>query len=274
MAIAVCLEIPALENFSVRMPGYGVFEAIRTTLQKVPSNCDLGIDLLALIQSALAPLRPFIDVLELLLAIVNCIFAIKTAVTRLSPGPIVGCLRNLREALDKVLQHIPPIPWLRMIADILRLLIITVNCLLDLLADFDRQILRIQNMIARSSQLNDDNLSFIAECTEKKLRAVEINALHIMRTVSVLMTAVLVLLNVFQGGSEVEEIIQSQSEMQQQINDAISGATVFPSLQERADFLVTTRTALERAFKIVATPLGETLGVPLSAPPTFVSQQV
>jgi len=271
MAIAICLDLdPQIDNQTIRFIG-AELEEIRAFVARIADNCERSINLIQLLSTALMPLRPLIDILELLLAIVNCIFAAKKAVSQLSPAPLIGCISNLREALEKVLSNIPPLPWLRMMADIIRSLIFIVDCLIDNLRDIDAQLERIQRLVARANELSDENMRFVAACATQHVQGLQSNSLNIMRSIGVLLTTFLAIVAIFKGGSELEDVLAGQSQTQQDISNALADPAELPGLDIMLGFLLDIRSALVVAYRIVATPIGEVLGLPPAEQPTFVS---
>lgn len=80
--------------------------------------------LLASLNSALAPLVPFLNVLDVIKAIFDCIQAIPDA---LGPPPdpsgIIACMPALVEKVNKLLELIPPFPIFKLVKGILEVII-------------------------------------------------------------------------------------------------------------------------------------------------------
>jgi hypothetical protein len=64
-------------------------------------------ELLAQANTALAPLTPFFNVIDVFKAVLDCITSIPEAILTLNPEPIVSCIVNLTKAIDKLLALIP-----------------------------------------------------------------------------------------------------------------------------------------------------------------------
>lgn len=64
-------------------------------------------ELLAQANTALAPLTPFFNMIDVFKAVLDCITAIPEAILTLNPQPVIECVVNLTKAIDKLLALIP-----------------------------------------------------------------------------------------------------------------------------------------------------------------------
>lgn len=123
--------------------------------------------LLAQVNTALAPLTPFFDVLDLLVAIVNCIKAIPDSLgPPPNPQPIVDCLKGLAEALEKILGLIPPLSILKMIKSILLAIAAALLGIRNKIAAIADQAERILQAATAAAALGNLELAAIADCAQ------------------------------------------------------------------------------------------------------------
>jgi hypothetical protein len=75
----------------------------------IPDPSELVLQLFTQLNAALSPLMPFFRVLDVLIAIFDCITAIPKAIFPPNPAPIIQCLVHLSEAIAEVVKLIPVI---------------------------------------------------------------------------------------------------------------------------------------------------------------------
>ena len=141
MSVVICVPIQDIEDtlaaLRIRLPGLGALQALREALDKLPSPSQAVGQFMSMIDSALQPLRQIISVMEMLLAIINCLEAVYDAVSELSPDPIVDCINNLSTIISRLAEYIPPVPYMRAIADICLVMIRYCDEILRTLQDID-----------------------------------------------------------------------------------------------------------------------------------------
>lgn len=128
--------------------------------------------LLGQINSALAPLTPFFDAVDVIKAIADCVQAIPDA---LGPPPdptgILNCIPGLVSALDKLLQLIPPIPLFVLIAEILDVLIAALVAFRSQIERLIAKQIRILASATRAAQLGNLQLAIAVDCANGNLEA-------------------------------------------------------------------------------------------------------
>lgn len=127
--------------------------------------------LLGQINTALVPLAPFFDMLDLFKAIFDCIQAIPDCITQLNPGNLLNCIPHLAKAVNKLLALIPPFPIFVMVKGILRTIIVGLQGVkLKLKALIDHA-LRISRAGLRAAQTGNLNLQAVVDCAAGNLDA-------------------------------------------------------------------------------------------------------
>lgn len=139
---------------------------------------DLGDDgdilknLLGQINSALAPLTPFFNVLDVIKAIADCIQAIPDC---LGPPPdpsgIIDCIPNLMEKVNKLLKLLPAMSVPAMVKSILDVIIRSLHALRAELVAMIAQRQRILDAGIKAAALGNIELQALLDCAEGNLDA-------------------------------------------------------------------------------------------------------
>lgn len=175
-AEAICLVLePGPGEICVRFPGGATL--------CVSADVDTG-ELGSIIKSFLgelnagmAGLSPFFTMLDVIVAIVNCVKAIKEAVAGTPPDPtkIVQCLPNLLEALDKLLSLQPALSIPGLIKSVLLVLVTGLQGLRNELSALIAQELRVAAAETRGAVTGNIQLQAIADCARNQLDAQFVN---------------------------------------------------------------------------------------------------
>ena len=156
MSIPACAHIgPLPEPFTLPMPGGIELERI---------------NLMEVIQPALAPLMPVFELVDTVVAVFKCIQAIPAA---LGPPPdptkLGSAVPELAEKVDKLLRLLPQVSVPIMVVRLVDLVIDTLTTARDQLAQLELQETRIAATVDRAAQLRDGGLLAIAECARGNL---------------------------------------------------------------------------------------------------------
>ncbi len=153
MALPICIEIPEIPDpFDITLPGGVQIEHIK---------------LAEIIQPALTPIVPMLDIVDTLVAMFNCIKAIPDS---LGPPPdptvISTCLPDLAEKVAKLMRLLPQL-WLPyLIVRLIDLLIDALRQARDKIADLQQQMASTLGAIDRARDLDDAGLMAIAQCAQ------------------------------------------------------------------------------------------------------------
>lgn len=118
-----CVKLAPQDELCVQFPG-GAKLCATWPSDGIPTSDELTKSLMAQVNTALAPMMPIFDILDVLVAMVNCIKAVEKC---LGPPPdpteLVKCFPSLAKAMAKVLQLIPQLSVPVLIGGILDVLI-------------------------------------------------------------------------------------------------------------------------------------------------------
>ena len=153
MALPICLDIPEIPDpFQITLPG-GV------TLER--------INLMEVIQPALAPLVPLFDIVDTIVAVFNCVKAIPDA---LGPPPdptvLAACIPELGAKIAKLLRLLPQIALPILCKQLIELVIDTLRQARSQLIHLQQQVEQILNAIDRATNLEDAGLLAITSCAQ------------------------------------------------------------------------------------------------------------
>ncbi len=160
MSNFLCLEIALLDDpLSLVLPGGITIEAM---------------NLIDIVQPALAPFGPVFAIVDAIIAVFNCVKAIPDALgPPPDPSAIAKCVPELAKKVDKLLALIPVLSVPIMLRRLLELVIQTLKVLRDALLHLKMQLTRITAVIERAKALNDKGLMAIGQCAEANV-AIEV----------------------------------------------------------------------------------------------------
>lgn len=129
-------------------------------------------NLLAQVNTALAPLQPFFNILDVLKAMLDCIKAIPDALgPPPDPSAIIGCIPGLIKAVDKLLAMLPPLSIPIMVKSILRVIIEGLKGLRAKLLAMIRHAERILAAGLAAAELGNVQLQLVVDCASGNLDA-------------------------------------------------------------------------------------------------------
>jgi hypothetical protein len=143
---------------------------------KIPSADELTNALLAQVNSALAPLMPIFRVLDVLVAMVDCIKAVEKC---LGPPPnpteLVKCFPKLARAMAEVLKLLPMLSLPVLIGGILDVLIMNLRGVRACMLAFLMKQLRIVAANTYAARLGSIQLQVAVDCATDDLNAAIVN---------------------------------------------------------------------------------------------------
>jgi hypothetical protein len=125
------------------------------------------INLMEVIQPLLAPLMPVFNIIDTLVAIVNCIKAVPDVIT--DPTAIGACLKELGEKIAKLLKLVPQLSLPLLLIQLIDLLIATLDQARSELNHLQQQMEQITGAIDRAKDLDDAGLMSLAQCAQANI---------------------------------------------------------------------------------------------------------
>jgi hypothetical protein len=173
MAIPECKPIPRLPApRQIVFPGGAALSQVLAAGSEIPSGLDAATNLLAQASPAMAPLMPIFNIIDAVLALVECVQAVPDALgPPPDPAKMVEALSGLAEKLPKLLDLLPQVATPRMVIDMVDTLIDFLEGLRDQIEAILLQAERTRAARIKAEELGDENLLHIAGCAEAQGQA-------------------------------------------------------------------------------------------------------
>lgn len=183
-------------------PGGFCLSHIWDAIGKIPHATDLSLDFFSQIGPAMAPMKPFFDVLDLALSIFRCVQAIPDCITKLDPSELLDCLPALAKAVDMVLKLIPQLSLPKMVKAIIHNLATLVRGVAGDLRYIQSQIERIAQAIDKAADLQDVQLNGLLTCAQSNVEQTVFSTADALKGIGRIILLVNILIGLF-GGDEI-----------------------------------------------------------------------
>ncbi|MEN6368463.1 MAG: hypothetical protein ABFD77_02055, partial [Thermotogota bacterium] len=186
-------EIPSLDD--ICFPGGFCLSYVWDAIDKIPHLADVSLDFFSQIGPAMAPLAPFFNLLDTVLAIFRCVQAIPKVITELDPSELLNCMPALAELVDKLLKLIPQLSIPKMVIAIIKNLAALIRAIAADLLYLQSQLQRIANMIDRAADLNDVKMNGFLVCAQETVEGSVMSTAEALKGIG----RVILLVNIFIG---------------------------------------------------------------------------
>lgn len=220
MAAVVCVKLPDIpDKFVLNMPGMGELAYLRDSLESMPRPSSLLLKFLNSLAPALAPINNIIKLLDMIQAIVSCVTAVPKCFMTLSPGPLIKCFEKLFKALAALLSLVPPMPYIKMIVDIVVLLRYLVEDILNIFTIIDREIDKIKAVLEDAARTQDAQLLEIGECAKHNLNQEMAGIMQVIQIIGKITGIIFTIMET------IASLIPGADEKVQEWQAAMGGAT-------------------------------------------------
>lgn len=165
----------------LNIPHFGLLQKGWDALGKIPDPSELLAAFQDQLAIALAPVRRFLEIVEVFLSLQQCVTAIPDAITSLSPGPIFDCIEQLAKTIARVLSWLPPLSYVRLALDIMAYCIDLVDEILAFFTLLDSKITDYINTMANAQLVGDIELIAIVNCGLSGIRPTIVTALDMLK---------------------------------------------------------------------------------------------
>ncbi len=166
-----CVRIAPQGRLCITMPG-GSEMCVPWTNGRVPDPYEYSLAALGAINSALQPLIPFFDVLDVLIAIHDCVKAVEKALgPPPDPSKLIQCFPKLAKALGKLLKLIPQLSIPVMVGNLLDVTILFLTGLETQLLTVLRKQLRLLRAATYAAKIGSVQLQVAVDCANADLSA-------------------------------------------------------------------------------------------------------
>ncbi len=199
----LCLELPEIPSIDeICFPGGFCLSYIWDAIGKIPGLADMPMDFFSQIGPAMAPLAPFFNLLDTVLAIFRCLEAIGDFATSLDPTGIFECFPALAKLIDQLLKLIPLLSIPKMVKSIIRALAMLLRGIASDLRYIQSQVQRIIDMIDRAASINDATLDGLLVCSQKTVEDTVMSTAEALKGIGRIILLVNILMGLF-GGPEI-----------------------------------------------------------------------
>ena len=199
----LCLELPEIPSMDeICFPGGFCLSYIWDAIGKIPGLADMPMDFFSQIGPAMAPLAPFFNLLDTILAIFRCLEAIGDFATSLDPSGIFECFPALAKLIDQLLKLIPYLSLPKMVKSIIKALAMLLRGIASDLRYIQSQVQRILDMIDRAATINDATLDGILVCSQKTVEDTVMSTAEALKGIGRIILLVNILMGLF-GGPEI-----------------------------------------------------------------------
>lgn len=132
---------------------------------------DITRALMAQINTALAPMIPLFDVIDVAKKLFDCVQAIPDAITNLDPTPILQCIPELKKKLDAILKCLPITSVPLFVKSVINVMIAQLLGLRMDLAALIKQQERIIQAATKAAMVGNVQLQVAVDCAEGNLAA-------------------------------------------------------------------------------------------------------
>jgi hypothetical protein len=211
MITVQCIDIPMPDPPpSISIPQLGIMQKAWDSLHAIPSPDELIMRFQDAISAALAPVRYFLELIEVCVSLFDCIQAIPDAVTSLSPSPIYDCLKKLAKAISRILSYIPPMAYIRTALDIASYCMAVIDEIVLFFTEIDNLLTEYIEKFTNAQLIGDVDLMNIISCSAKDINIRFTMILDILKLVKPFND---ILMNVFLRtlGSGVADLKKAQT---------------------------------------------------------------
>lgn len=160
----ICVRVPVGNSLCVSIPSINI-----------PDPSELLQAMFAQINAALSPLQPIFNIIDAVVAVFECIKALPKVVTELNPVPLIECIPNLAEAINKLLQLIPQLSLPLFIVDVLDVILFFLNTLRSQFTQIVNRINAIAQANLRAQAPGNVALSLAMDCINANFDADMVN---------------------------------------------------------------------------------------------------
>lgn len=200
----LCVTLPDLATLpeKICLPGGICLDFVWDKIGMIPGAADIPMNFLSQVGPAMAPLQPFFQLLDTVLAIFRCVKAIPDAITSLDPTELLKCLPGLAKAVDQVLKLIPQLSIPKMVISIIKNLATLIRGVATDIAYLESQVQRIADMVDRASEWNNYRLNGFLVCAQDNAEKSLDSLVAAMQGLGAIVLAVNLFMGLF-GGPEI-----------------------------------------------------------------------
>jgi len=211
-----CPETSPIDSLpAIHFIGGAILEPQVDPTKGQPGTCALTIDLVAQLQTALAPLQPFLTLLDLVAHLVQCFLLVVEVITNpLKIIDLLKCLPGLVSKINQILALIPVLPqgivaFVTFIVDIIRFIGTQIDCVIQILESIQAEIGAINDLLRKIAEVDDDEiraaLQFQYDCQSEQIATRLSTALGVLGPVARILCTIRAILSIIPGGKAIAD---------------------------------------------------------------------
>ena len=166
----LCIALPGIPSVEdICLPGGVCLSYVWDGIGKIPHITDMPLDFFSQIGPAMAPLKPFFDLLNTVIQVFKCLNAIPDAITSLDPSELTECLPVLAELVDQLLKQIPQMSIPKMVISAIKMVAQVISGVATDLRYIESQLQRVATQIDRAAELGNVSMNGFLVCAQGDL---------------------------------------------------------------------------------------------------------
>jgi len=264
---------------SIRIPNLGVIEQAWDAISSIPDPAEIMSKFMNTLNLALAPIRKYLQMVEVIIAIKQCVEAVPKAIMTLSPNPIFDCLKALARTIVMIMQDIPPFPYIFMAVDVAGICVDLIDAMIALIERLDAKIAALVNLQNYAAALGDLELIDLANCGLAGVKLTMQRLLDVLKIIKpindIIIQVIMRLMPIPALQKAVEAYSSAGSTMDSTSSElsagggAVSATTGLPSLSLMFSGMAIARNAVAMVYNILAPFTGVDDTKPMIDPPSF-----
>jgi len=203
-----CLTIPDPPDVpSLEIPQFGALSVARQALMDFPDPSYFLMRMQDAAALALAPLRRYLEMIEVIFSLKQCMEAVKDALMPPSPGPLIECIKGLLKTIQRLLAFFPPLSYINTALDVCHIAITTIDEILDIFDLLDARLTQYKAAAAAALALGDIELASIQDCATGEARAITLNMMDTLNFTVPIMQVILTPLSRFIPDSALKDVL-------------------------------------------------------------------
>jgi hypothetical protein len=237
---------------AINIPGYGEIQDVRRAINNLTDPSEMIMSLMSKLTVALAPIKRYIEMLDAVMALKNCMQAVPEAILTLSPDVIYDCFENLIKAVAVLMSYIPPMAYVRMGCDIASFAILIIDEVISVFRELDAKVTQYLGVYDLAVSLADNELKVTAECALGEVNALALNMFDLLKAISIAMDIFLDMMLKFypvlkEAAKTVKDNMANMDELEQALKD---GDQYLPDPTKTEEELIDAANALHEAIPV------------------------
>jgi hypothetical protein len=268
-----CLELPNPPPVPrLEIPQFGPLEVAKQSILDFPDPSYFIMRMLDAAAVALAPLRRYLEMIEVVFALKQCMEAVKDALLPPSPKPIIDCLKDLLEKIQRILALFPPLSYIQTALDISDIAVQLVDEILAIFYFLDEKVTAYKALINAGIDLGDLELAQIGDCASSDTKAITLNMLGPVKLTLPLFRSILQPLTRFIPNEQLKKYVEDLADLSKAFDQAESTILAQegpPVIERLMTPLAQLRNLSASTYNILAPVIGKPANMPLVPLPEF-----